>query len=249
VAIEHTPSGAFLHFDGAPKGWRCAAGTAIAHYDRWNHDTIAKLIGGSGTLDASAPTPGAASGGTPSYRPGWAPPQDRNDTGFYIARVAHATGFAPDTVLDFHRYDHLKPVLLAMAAVEQGASPYTWWTDAQIDWGLAQYGVLPPAKPIAKAPIVGGAVAAATAAAQTVGTIATTNAPPPVTPPPGVTPPIVAPDMPAPDIGSTVQQAQGVLQSLAPYFKWAGVALLLLMAGAAAWWWWREHHKRTQGIA
>jgi hypothetical protein len=220
AAIEQTMAGPFLRFDTPAKGWRCAAGTVIAHFDRWGHNTIATLIGGSGRY------------GTPDYRPGWAPPQDRNDVAAYIARVVGATGFAADAVLNFHAYAHLKPVLVAMAEVEQGQSPYTWWNDAQIDWGLAQFGVLAPAKPIAKGPIVAGAATAATAAGQ----VLTQGAPPIASPAPPMLPADLAP-------------VQSALQTLAPYFKWAGIALLVLMAGAALWYWAREWRKRRLGLA
>jgi hypothetical protein len=229
IGVEHTPSGAFLHFDGPPKGWRCAAGNVIAHYDRWNHNTIARLVGGSGKRGQS------------DYRPGWAPPQDRNDTAGYIARVAAATGFAPDALLNFHSYAHLKPVLLAMAEVEQGKSPYTWWNDAQIDWGLAQYGVLPPARPIAQAgPIVGAATATATAAGSALAPSYAPSYPPPV-------PDVATGVDPGIDPGAVLDRMQSLLQQIAPYVKWAGIALMVAIAAGLAWHWWQERRKRRPG--
>ena len=219
IAIEHTGAGAFLHFDAPPKGWRCAAGNVIAHYDRWRHNTIASLIGGSGTYGAM------------DYRPGWAPPQDRNDTAAYIARGVGATGFAANAVLDFHDYAQLKPVLIAMAEVEQGGSPYRWWSDAQIDWGLAQYGVLPPVKKLPSGRIAAGAATAGTIAAGKV-----------LTPSPVALPNPVNPPLPS---GAEVQST---LQMLAPYSRWAAVGLCLLIVGGLAWYWWREHQKRRQGL-
>lgn len=219
IDVERTASGAFLHFADPAMGWRCAAGNVIAHFDRWGHDTIATLIGGSGSY------------GQADYRPGWAPPQDRNDTTAYIARVTGATGFAANAPLDFHRYDHLKPVLLAMAAVEQGGDPYRWWNDQQIDWGLEQYGVRKPKSAIAKAAPAAGA-AAATAAGT--GVAVTPAYPPPV--------PTVAPT-PGIDPGAVIQHGQSFLQQYGYLFKWGGVALLVLVAAGLAWHWWQQHQK------
>lgn len=226
IEVEQTPSGPFLHFSDPAMGWRCAAGNVIAHYDRWGHNTIAGLIGGTGTY------------GQPDYRPGWAPPQDRNDTGAYIAGVVRATGFAADQVLDFHRYDHLKPVLLAMARIEQGADPYTWWNDQQIDWGLEQYGVKKPAGLIAKAAAPAGA-AAATAAAT--GAAVTPTYPPPVPSAPPATPTI--------DPATVIEHGQSFLQQAAPYFKWAAVGLVILVAAGLGWHWWQQHQKTKPGPA
>ncbi len=231
IAVEHTGAGDFLHFDGPAKGWRCAAGNVIAHYDRWGHDTIATLIGGSGSY------------GQPDYRPGWAPPQDRNDTAAYIARVTGATGFAANAVLDFHRYAHLKPVLLAMAAVEQGGDPYRWWNDQQIDWGLAQYGVLRPPRPLGTmAPAAG---AAAATAAATGSAIAPTYPPPlpglPAAPPGSIPAPI--------DPGVVIERGQTFLQQYGYLFKWGGVALLALIAAGLAWHWWLQRQKNRPARA
>ncbi len=228
IAIEHTPSGPFLHFDAPPKGWRCAAGNVIAHYDRWQHDTIAKLIGG---------TPG---------RPGWAPPSDNNDSAGYVARVVHMTGFDADQVLDFHSYVHLKPVLVAMATVEQGASPYIWWNEVQIDYGMEQYGVIKPKTALQK---LGPAIGASTAT-----TVATTTA---ITPMPTPSYPPVLPDiavqsvpiapMPGIDPAPVLEHAQTLLQQIAPYVKWAGIALLVAIAAGFAWRWWRDRQKCKPG--
>jgi len=228
IAIEQTPSGSFLHFDAPPKGWRCAAGNVIAHFDRWGHNTIAGLIGGTGTR------------GQPDYRPGWAPKEDRNDPDEYIKSVVKDTGFAANAVLNFHSYAHLKPVLVAMAKVEQGKSPYTWWNDEQINWGLEQYGVVPPPSIIKKAgPIVGTVTAATTAA----GTAITPSYPPPVPTVP------VPPASPSVDPSVVIEHAQTLLQQIAPYVKWGGIALMVLLAAGFAWHWWNERKKRKQGVS
>jgi hypothetical protein len=55
-------------------------------------------------------------------------------------------GFQSSQKLDFHRYEHLNPVLLAMIRIENGLQPYT---DTQIDPGLVR-SVLLPEQPLGK---------------------------------------------------------------------------------------------------
>jgi hypothetical protein len=203
VGVRQTASGPFLEF--LPVfGWRAPAVNLIAYQDRLDKRSIAAIVAS------------------------WAPAADRNDPVAYAAAVSRMTGFGVDAILDLHRYEHLKPLIVAMATVEQGKSPYTWWSDAQIDEGLRRAGVVPAPKPVPKGPIVAGT------ATGTVATIdAVTNASVPV----------------APSTPSAIDQAQSLLQQLAPYFKWAGVALLLLSAGYFVWRWWQAREKRKQGIA
>ncbi len=125
--------GAFEQFTDAVWGIRAGARNIIFHYDRNGADTIRKLI----TL--------------------WAPPSE-NDTEAYIRFVAGESGFQPDQTLELHRYEHLKPVLVAMIRIENGMQPYT---DAQIDAGLVRAGVLPPERPLAETRTVKGGKAAA----------------------------------------------------------------------------------------
>jgi hypothetical protein len=114
-------------------GIRAGAVLAIAHYDRRHADTIRKLA------------------------QIWAPANE-NDTQGYVRFVTRDSGFGPDEPLDFHRAQHLKPVLAAMIRMENGCQPYT---DAQIDAGLTRAGVLPPERSLRQSRTVkGGQVAA-----------------------------------------------------------------------------------------
>ncbi|MBB4267593.1 structural protein P5 [Roseospira visakhapatnamensis] len=131
--------GAFEQFRDPIWGLRAGAVLIINHHDRRDATTIRRLI----AL--------------------WAPPSE-NDTDGYVAFVARQSGFGPDQALDFHRADHLRPVLTAMVAMENGCQPYT---EAQIDAALVRAGVLPPEKPLTRSRTVRGGQAAA---AATVGT-------------------------------------------------------------------------------
>lgn len=213
VGVRQTASGPFIEF--LPVfGWRAAAVNLIAYQDRLNKRSIAAIVAS------------------------WAPAADRNDPAAYAAAVSRLTGLGVDQVLDLHSYAHLKPLMVAMATVEQGKSPYTWWSDAQIDEGLRRAGVVPLPKPIPKGPIIAGTAT---------GTVATIDAITTATVPQVPTAPIPT----APGLPSTlpIGEAQSLLQQLAPYFKWAGVALLLLTAGYFVWRWWHARAKRRQGIA
>lgn len=211
VGVAQTSAGAFMKFDTGSSGWRCAAKNVLSHYTKWKHNTIATLIGGSGVK------------GTSGYRPGWAPPEDHNDTAAYIATVARATGFAPDAPLNFTKYEHLRPVLLAMAWVEQGANPSTWWNDATIDDGLKRAGVV---KPLPKAPIIAGTVSTATLGAETV----INNLPTPIA-------------APTSDLGQVTQ----VISQVSPYvsyMKYGLVVLGFVVAGWLVWRWWSARRAR-----
>lgn len=70
----------------------------------------------------------------------WAPASDNNDTAAYVRAVARRVGIGPDAPLDMKRYSHAKPMVAAIIAHECGGMPYS---AAQIDAGLALYGVTP----------------------------------------------------------------------------------------------------------
>lgn len=129
------PDGGFCVFDSPISGIRAGAVLIQAHYDRRYAINIEKLI------------------------EIWAPPNE-NDTGAYAATVAKLSGFGVADVLDFHSYEHIKPVLMAMIRVECGSQPYS---DAQIDAGLARAGIVPAIKPSIQASrtITGAKVATA----------------------------------------------------------------------------------------
>jgi len=175
--------GAFEQFTDAVWGIRAGARNIIFHYDRNGADTIRKLV----TL--------------------WAPPSE-NDTSGYVRYVSGSSGFQPDQGLDFHKHEHLKPVLVAMIRIENGMQPYT---DAQIDAGLVRAGVLPPEQPLSKTRTVKGGQVAATA---TVGA-ATVEA-----------------------VRNSITPAQETLFQIAPYLeiaKWALLALTLIGLGVMLW--------------
>jgi len=143
--------GAFEQFIDAVWGIRAGARNIIFHYDRNGADSIRKLV----TL--------------------WAPPSE-NDTSGYVRYVSGGSGFQPDQEIDFHKHEHLKPVLVAMIRIENGLQPYT---DAQIDAGLVRAGVLAPERPLAKTRTVKGgqAAAAGTIGAATVEALRETMGP------------------------------------------------------------------------
>lgn len=134
IEPERNTDGAFEQFEGPVWGLRAGAVLIIAHYDRRGADTIRKLVSI------------------------WAP-ESENDTDAYTAFVARESGFGADQKLDFHRAEHLRPVLIAMIRMENGQQPYT---DAQIDAALVRAGVLPPGRPLSQSRTVRGGQAAAT---------------------------------------------------------------------------------------
>lgn len=113
------PQDGFCVFDTPVNGIRAGAVLMQAHFDRKYAVSIRRLI------------------------EVWAPSSE-NDTAAYVASVAKMTGFPPEEILDFHLYEHARPVLTAMIRVECGSQPYS---DAQIDAGLARAGIVPAIKP------------------------------------------------------------------------------------------------------
>lgn len=75
----------------------------------------------------------------------WAPPKE-NDTKKYIKRVCEMTGFGPDEVLDFHRYEDSAPVVKAISVVECGG---WFFGQKDLDAGLRLAGVEKPAGALA----------------------------------------------------------------------------------------------------
>lgn len=64
----------------------------------------------------------------------WAPPGENPHLDSYIRLVAKQAAIDADTVLDFSRDAHLRPVLLGMIRAENGIQPYS---DMTIDTALA----------------------------------------------------------------------------------------------------------------
>lgn len=175
--------GAFEQFSDPVWGLRAGAVLIIAHYDRRGADTIRKLVRI------------------------WAPPNE-NDTEAYAAFVARESGFGVDAPLDFHRAEHLRPVLVAMIRMENEQQPYT---NAQIDAALVRAGVLPPDRPLVETRTVRGGQAAATG---TVGAAAIEV------------------------VQETIGSAQDVLVGIAPYLdatKWALLLITLIGIGVMLW--------------
>jgi hypothetical protein len=175
--------GDFEQFTDPVWGIRAGARNIIFHYDRNGADTVRKLV----AL--------------------WAPPSE-NDTEAYIRFVCGQSGFQSSRKLDFHRFEYLKPVLVAMIRIENGLQPYT---ETQIDAGLVRAGVLPPEQPLGKTRTVKGGQVAATG---TVGA-ATVEA-----------------------VRESLTPAQETLFQIAPYLeiaKWALLALTLVGLGVMLW--------------
>lgn len=183
IEPERNTDGAFEQFEGPVWGLRAGAVLIIAHYDRRGADTIRKLVRI------------------------WAPPSE-NDTEAYAAFVARETGFPADQRLDFHRAEHLRPVLIAVIRMENGQQPYT---DAQIDAALVRAGVLPPERPLAETRTVRGGQAAATGSLGAAAIEA---------------------------VQETIGPAQDALVGIAPYLdaaKWALLLVTLIGIGVMLW--------------
>lgn len=137
----------------------------------------------------------------------WAPLSE-NDTVAYIKVVSDETGFAPDVVLDMHKYEHLKAITIAIIFFENTLQPYT---EAQIDKALVLSGVEPLPKNLQQSRTVkGGQVATA----ATVGLGALES------------------------IKDSLDPARDTLQTLVPYLdiaKWLLLAITLVGIGVMIW--------------
>ena len=69
----------------------------------------------------------------------WAPPSE-NRTADYCRAVERDSGFKPDEKLDMHRWDDLRPLVMAIIRHENGGQPYS---DSLIDQGLILAGLKP----------------------------------------------------------------------------------------------------------
>ena len=191
IPPERNSDGEYEQFETPIWGIRAGVRLVIAHFDRRGADTIRKLI------------------------EIWAPPSE-NNTDAYVAFVAARTGFGPDERLDFHRFEHLRPVVEAMIGFENGIQPYT---DAQIDKALVLAGVEPPERPLGKTRTVRGARVAAG------GTVAAGA---------------------AEAIRGHLAEAQGAVAQLVPYLgiaRWIMLALVLVGIGVVVWARWDDRRK------
>lgn len=174
---------AFFVFQSPIYGIRALARTLIKYQDKHGLKSICQIIGR------------------------WAPSTE-NDTVAYIKAVSDEACFAPDVVLDMHKYEHLKAVVTAIIHHENGQQPYT---AAQIDKALVLAGVEPPAKSLQQTRTVKGGQAA-TAATVGLGAIEAVN--------------------------SAITPARDSLQMLVPYLdiaKWLLLAVTLIGVGAMIW--------------
>ena len=120
---QSEPNNGFCTFASPVDGIRAAAILIQNHYDKRGAASIRAIVSI------------------------WAPAQE-NDVGSYVESVCQRSGFADDDVLDFHTYEHVRPVLAAMIWHENGSQPYT---AAQIDAGLARAGIVPTMSPTLQA--------------------------------------------------------------------------------------------------
>jgi len=91
----------------------------------------------------------------------WAPPSDNNDTNAYAAAVALRAGFARRKELNLQTYEHIKPLVKAIAIHESGG---WFFDDADLEDGLRLAGFRAPATSLAESRTVQGVAVATTAA-------------------------------------------------------------------------------------
>jgi len=173
----------FFVFKSPIYGIRALARTLIKYQDQHGLRTIRQVIGR------------------------WAPNVE-NDTVIYIKVVSDETGFAPDVVLDMHKYEHLAPLVMAIIRFENGQQPYT---GAQVDKALVLAGVEPPPKNLQQTRTVKGGKAA-TAATVGLGALEAAK--------------------------EALDPARDALQTLVPYLdvaKWLLLAITLIGIGVMIW--------------
>jgi len=173
----------FFVFQTPIYGIRSLARTLIKYQDQHGLRTIRQIIGR------------------------WAPSAE-NDTVAYTKAVSNETGFAPDVVLDMHKYEHLKALVAAIIRFENGHEPYT---AAQVDKALVLAGVEPPTKNLQQTRTVKGGKAA-TAATVGLGALEAAK--------------------------EALDPARDAIQTLVPYLdaaKWLLLAITLIGIGVMIW--------------
>ena len=113
---EHQPDSEFFTFKAPEWGIRALCRTLITYYDKYDLDTISKIINR------------------------WAPPVE-NDTDSYIASVSSQMGVHRDANLDLHIYGFMLPLVKAIILHENGSMPYSL---ATLNQGLRLAGIEPP---------------------------------------------------------------------------------------------------------
>lgn len=91
----------------------------------------------------------------------WAPATE-NDTGAYVAHVAHLAGIGSDRRIDVYDFKTMRALVEAIIVHENGENPYA---DAEIDAGLRLAGIAPPTRPLLHQPDVIATTSAAGATA------------------------------------------------------------------------------------
>ncbi len=173
----------FFVFQSPIYGIRALARTLIKYQDQHGLRTIRQIIGR------------------------WAPSAE-NDTVAYTKAVSDETGFAPNVVLDIHKYEHLKALVTAIIHFENGQQPYT---STQVDKALLLAGVEPPPKNLQQTRTVKGGKAA-TAATVGLGALEAAK--------------------------ETLDPARDALQTLVPYLdvaKWLLLVITLIGIGVMIW--------------
>lgn len=115
---EWLPEGSrrFGRYENATLGIRALAGQLVVNQARHGCDTVRKQV----------------------LR--WAPAADNNDVDAYTKALAATMNVHPDARLDFRAYRHARPAVEGIIIHECGGNPYA---AAEIDAGLAAYGITP----------------------------------------------------------------------------------------------------------
>lgn len=165
----------------------------------------------------------------------WAPAVE-NNTGAYIRQVDAKHRRSATEVFNFHNYEDLRPLVCAIIEHENGLKSYREaYTDEQIDEGLRQAGVRPPAKPLRKEKEVqGGTVATVTTTAN----VAVEKVVDFVDTP---TPPLPADPGPA---AEAIDQVKTALEPVSYYSTIIQGILVVLTIAGVAWMIWGYYQKR-----
>lgn len=122
LAKDQSSDPRFCVFSTPAYGIRAIARTLISYQDKYNLDTVRKIISR------------------------WAPPGE-NDTETYLKTVAMACGVHPDEYVSTHQYAILRPMVESIIRRENGKGPKgtlnSWYDDATINEALRLAGVKP----------------------------------------------------------------------------------------------------------
>ena len=207
MADDQSSDPRFIVFKSAPYGIRACARVLITYQDKHGLNTVRKIINR------------------------WAPTVE-NDTEAYIQAVAASIGVAPDSAIDVHEYEVMKPLVKAIIKHENGVQPYA---DSVINYGLTMAGVTPRVepKPITKSPtVIGSGIATiGTGASAAVEKIKDND---------------IQSMVSSPDTLQTVEQAKEAVSMTLGIWQWASIALAVLTAvgiGIVLWAKWDRHRR------